>query len=84
VSGARGAIEVHVDVSRFIDVGAETARLAKELEQKIGFVASLEAKLANENFVSRAPADVVQQQREKLVEVRGQIASIEAALKKLK
>jgi valyl-tRNA synthetase len=84
VSGARGAIEVHVDVSRFIDVEAEKSRLAKELDQKRGFVKSLEAKLANENFVSRAPADVVQQQRDKLAEVRGQVASIEAALAKLK
>ncbi|HEX6960910.1 MAG TPA: class I tRNA ligase family protein, partial [Lacipirellula sp.] len=84
VSGARGPIEVHVDVSRFIDVEAEKARLAKELEQKRNFAKSIEAKLANENFVSRAPADVVQQQRDKLEETRGQIASIESALAKLK
>jgi valyl-tRNA synthetase len=84
VSGARGAIEVHLDVARFIDVEAEAARLAKELEQKRAFVKSLEAKLQNESFVSRAPAEVVQQQRDKLAETEGQIASIEAALAKLK
>jgi hypothetical protein len=33
--------------------------------------------------VSRAPAEVVQQQRDKLVEIHGQIESIEAALAKL-
>jgi valyl-tRNA synthetase len=83
VAGARGPIEVHLDVSRFIDVDAEKKRLAKQIEQWHGFVKSMEAKLGNENFVSRAPADVVQQQRDKLVETRGLIESAEAALKKL-
>lgn len=83
VTGSHGPIEVHVDVSRFIDVGAEKTRLAKELDQKRTFVKSLEAKLANENFVSRAPAEVVQQQRDKLAETQSQIDSIAAALKKL-
>ena len=83
VAGARGPIEVHLDVSRFIDVEAEKKRLAKQIEQWQGFVKSMEAKLANENFVSRAPADVVQQQRDKLVETKGLIESAEAALKKL-
>jgi valyl-tRNA synthetase len=83
VSGTGGPIEVHVDVSPFIDVEAEKTRLAKELDQKRGFAKALEGKLGNENFVSRAPADVVQQQREKLAEARGQIASIEASIRKL-
>ncbi|MCC6493981.1 MAG: valine--tRNA ligase [Pirellulales bacterium] len=83
VTGARGTIEVHVDVSRFIDVEAEKARLAKQRDQLRGFAKSIEGKLANESFVSRAPAEVVQQQRDKLKEVQGQIDSIESALAKL-
>ncbi|RIK78809.1 MAG: hypothetical protein DCC67_11185 [Planctomycetota bacterium] len=83
VAGARGAIEVHVDVSRFIDVGAERARLAKQLEQLRGFAKSIEGKLGNESFVTRAPAEVVQQQRDKLAEIHRQIESVEAALAKL-
>ena len=83
VAGARGPIEVHLDVSRFIDVEAEKKRLAKQIEQWQGFVKSMEAKLNNESFVSRAPADVVQQQRDKLVETKGLIESAQAALKKL-
>jgi valyl-tRNA synthetase len=83
ITGTRGPIEVHVDVSRFIDVDAEKARLAKQLEQLRGHAKSLEAKLANENFVSRAPAEVVQQQRDKRAEIHGQIDSTMAALEKL-
>jgi valyl-tRNA synthetase len=83
VGKSLGEIDVHVDVSAFFDVDAERARLAKEIAQLSGHAESIEKKLGNENFVSRAPADVVQQQRNKLVEVRGQIASAEAALQKL-
>jgi valyl-tRNA synthetase len=84
ISGSSGPIAVHLDVSLFIDVEAEAARLTKELEQKRVFVKSLEAKLQNESFTSRAPAEVVQQQRDKLAETKAQIISMEAALAKLK
>jgi valyl-tRNA synthetase len=83
VSKSIGEITIHVDVSAFFDVDAEKSRLTKEISNLRGHADSLEKKLANENFVSRAPADVVQQQRDKLVEVRGQAAAAEAALAKL-
>jgi valyl-tRNA synthetase len=81
--GQNGPIEVHVDVSRFIDVAAERKRLLKEQENTSKQIASIEAKLSNKAFVDKAPPEVVQQQREKLAELRAQLASIEAALKKL-
>ncbi|MBX3434381.1 MAG: valine--tRNA ligase [Pirellulales bacterium] len=77
-------IEVHVDVSAFFDPAAEIARLEKEQQQLAGHAKSLAAKLGNENFVSRAPAEVVQQQRDKLAEVEGQVAAITAALARLR
>jgi valyl-tRNA synthetase len=83
VSKSLGEIDVHVDVSAFFDVDAERTRLAKEIGQLGGLLKSIEAKLSNDAFVSRAPADVVQQQRDKLVETRGQKAAAEAALAKL-
>jgi valyl-tRNA synthetase len=78
-----GVIEVHVDLGRFIDVAAERKRLEKERENADKQIMSIETKLANKNFVSRAPADVVGQQRDKLAELRSQRASVEAALAKL-
>jgi valyl-tRNA synthetase len=83
VSKSEGDIDVHVDVSAFFDVDAERARLTKEIAQRRGHAESLEKKLSNENFVSRAPAEVVQQQRDALAEVRRQIESASAALAKL-
>ena len=58
-----GPIEVHVDVSRFIDVAAERKRLEKDRDNLAKQIKSIEAKLANKAFVDKAPAEVVQQQR---------------------
>jgi valyl-tRNA synthetase len=84
LTGQSGPIEVHVDVSRFIDVAAERKRLDKERENLAKQITSIDAKLANKGFVDKAPAEVVEQQRNKLTELRGQLTSVEAALVKLK
>ena len=76
-------MEVHVDISAFFDVEAEQARLKKEQQQLAKFAKSIEGKLGNENFVSRAPAEVVQAEREKLEETKSQLTAIEMALAKL-
>ncbi len=81
--GQHGPIEVHVDLSRFIDPAAERKRLEKERTDLLKFIDSIDKKLSNKAFVDKAPAEVVQQQRDKLTELRQQSASVEAALKKL-
>jgi valyl-tRNA synthetase len=83
IAGQHGTIEVHVDVSRFIDVGAERKRLEKDRDNLAKQITSIDGKLSNKGFVDKAPADVVQQQRDKLAELRGQLTSVEAAIKKL-
>ncbi len=82
-SKSLSGMAVHVDISEFFDVDAERTRLEKERDQLAKFVKSLAGKLGNENFVSRAPAEVVDAQRQKLAEAEGQVASLEAALAKL-
>jgi valyl-tRNA synthetase len=77
-------IEVHVDLEQFIDVEAELSRLEKLLEQLIKQITGKESKLANENFVSRAPADVVQRERDTLSDLLDQRKSVEGDISKLK
>ncbi len=81
LAGRQGQIEVHVDVSRFIDTKAERKRLEKDRENLGKQIGSIEGKLANKNFVEKAPAELVDQQRAKLDELRGQLASVEARAK---
>jgi valyl-tRNA synthetase len=83
ITGQQGTIEIHVDVSRFIDVEAERKRLEKDCENIAKQIKSIDGKLSNKGFVDKAPAEVVQQQRDKLIELHEQRASIEAAMKKL-
>jgi valyl-tRNA synthetase len=83
LAGQQGPIDVHVDVSRFIDVAAERKRLEKERENLSKQIGGIDGKLANKNFVDKAPTDVVQQQRDKREELRTQLATVESALEKL-
>jgi valyl-tRNA synthetase len=83
LAGQRGTVEVFVDVSRFIDVVAERKRLEKDRENIHKQIKSIDGKLSNKGFVDKAPAEVVQQQRDKLTELREQLASVEGAMTKL-
>lgn len=60
-----GAIEVFVPLEGLIDLGVERERLEKEIEQKEKFLSSLQKKLQNEQFVARAPQEIVDGERAK-------------------
>ncbi|MDA9840872.1 valine--tRNA ligase [Rubripirellula sp.] len=77
-------IDVHVDLEKFIDVEAELARLDKLMTQITKQIAGKESKLENENFVARAPEDVVQRERQSLEELRGQQQSVSGDIARLK
>ena len=69
-----------------VDIEKELERIAKELEKARKNLSSLEGKLSNENFVSRAPEHVVADIREKAQKAKDLITSLEqseAAMKKL-
>ncbi len=67
-----------------IDFSAEQARLEKEMQRVASDIARIDAKLANADFVRRAPEEVVEGEREKREEAEGRRAKIVAALERLK
>jgi valyl-tRNA synthetase len=76
--------EAYVSLVGLIDPAAEVKRLEKQLADKRKQLDGARGKLANEGFVSRAPAEVVAQQRELVAELEKQIASIEETIRDLK
>ena len=75
-----GTTEYEVPMAASLDVDAELARLRKEHDYYTGFKASVEKKLANERFVSNAPAAVVDTERRKLADAEQKLASIAASI----
>ncbi len=63
---------VFVPLGDAIDLDRECARLGADLERLSALVESQERKLGNQQFVSRAPVEVVERERQKLVGWREQ------------
>ncbi|MDX2504901.1 MAG: valine--tRNA ligase [Gammaproteobacteria bacterium] len=78
-----GEMQILIPMAGLIDISAERDRLNKEIEYNQGFVVKLENKLANENFVSRAPEKVVAVERQKLTDTRSKLNSLMDQLEKL-
>ena len=73
----------YIPLAEMIDLEKEKARLAAEREKTAGEIERLEKKLSNEGFVAKAPAAVVDKEREKLEKYRDTLAGIDAALARL-
>jgi valyl-tRNA synthetase len=73
-------IEIILPLENLIDRAAEAARHRKALAEIDKQLAAVRAKLGNESFVSRAPAEVVAQQRAKEAELTAQRQAIAALL----
>jgi valyl-tRNA synthetase len=87
----KGSIQVILGEATFalpladvIDIAQEIARLQKEIAKAEGEVAKIDKKLANEKFLAKAPAEVVEEQRERREEAEGTKARLAAALERLR
>ena len=85
VSAVTGDAALYMPMNELVDVEKELQRLAKEIEKAEKNIAGLKGKLSNENFVARAPEQVVQAERDKLQKAESllqQLKESEARLKK--
>ena len=71
-----GGVEVYVPLEGLIDIDKEIARLRKEEQNLVKEVERVTKKLQNENFLAKAPAEVVAKEREKEKEYREKLAKV--------
>jgi valyl-tRNA synthetase len=86
----RGAVQLVVrgevtalPLAGIIDLAAERARLSKEMAKVDADIARVDAKLANPNFVTRAPEEIVEEEKEKREEALARKGKIVEALQRL-
>jgi len=85
-----GTVQVVVDeataalaVGEVIDVSQEVDRLKKEIGKVEGEIGKIQKKLANDNFIAKAPPEVVEEQRERQAEYQQSHDKLSEALNRL-
>ena len=71
-------------LAELVDLDKERERISREIAKAEADRAKIESKLSNENFVSRAPENVVAAEREKLDRANTLIANLKTSLEALK
>lgn len=75
-TGLIGDMEILVPMAGLIDKSAELARLQKEIDKLTVEVAKINGKLGNASFVDKAPAAVVQKEKDRLTDFDGQLVKL--------
>ena len=79
-----GGAEVAVPLEGLIDFAQERARLERERDKLQKEAARLDAQLANPQFTERAPAEKVNELRERLADITGRLRTLSETLEALR
>ncbi|MBQ2743177.1 MAG: valine--tRNA ligase [Oscillospiraceae bacterium] len=83
VSVVSQSAKLFIPMNELIDTEAELKRLTKEREKAEKDFNMINGKLSNAGFVAKAPANVVEAEREKLEKVKALLANIDESIAKL-
>jgi len=75
--------EFFIPLEGVIDIATETARLTKEINRLTGLLKGVNSKLSNPDFLTRAPREIINKEREKEQILREQLDKFKANLKML-
>jgi valyl-tRNA synthetase len=78
-----GGVEAYLPLAGMIDLEAEKERIMVEMEALTKRIGDLEIRLRNENFVNKAPAHVVQRERDRRDEARDRWVRLRDRLQQL-
>lgn len=83
-TSVRDFMEIYVPLAGLLNIEAEIDRLIKDMGKVEGSLIFLERKLLNEDFLGRAPMDVVEKEKAKYEELIARKERLEESIKKLK
>jgi valyl-tRNA synthetase len=78
-----GAATVTLAIGDAVDLAAERTRLEAEVQETEKYIKGLSGRLSNEQFTSKAPAEVVDKERERLADAQARAARIHELLTEL-
>jgi valyl-tRNA synthetase len=73
-------VEIYLPLAGMVDLGKEKERIKKEIEEVKKYIATLEKKLSNKEFVDRAPKPVVEAEKGKLDGAKEKMGKLEEQL----
>ncbi len=79
-SAVTGPCELFMPLGELVDVEKEIARLQKDKKNVEGEIARAQGKLNNQGFVSKAPAHLIEQEKQKLETNRGLLVKLDARI----
>ena len=82
-TGIAGKITFHIPLSGIIDIAQEKKRIANEIKKHTAAKKNLSARLNNKQFLSKAPAHIVEQEQLRLQSIAHKIAELTQTLKEL-
>ncbi|WP_339857419.1 class I tRNA ligase family protein, partial [uncultured Nisaea sp.] len=83
VQGVIDEAMIVLPIADVVDLAQERVRLEKDLGKLDGEIMKLDKKLSNESFISRAPAEVVEENRERLADEKARRDKLAAALERI-
>ena len=84
VSTVSGGVQIFLPLKDLVHLDEEIARMEKEEKRLQGELKRLSGKLSNQGFVTKAPAEVVAQERQKLETYQGDLTTVQERLALLK
>ncbi|MBM3236031.1 valine--tRNA ligase [Candidatus Poribacteria bacterium] len=78
-----GNVEIYIPLGGIIDIDKEKSRLMRRLEKADKDLAGIEKTLSNEDFIAKAPEEIIRQRRERKVELEAEKVRLEKNLEML-
>jgi len=78
-----GSLELYISLGGLIDIEREKTRMGKRASEINRIISSINGKLSNENFINRAPENVINKERSNLHKLTAELEKIKSNMEML-